>query len=286
MTNARSRSVHDRLLNLARVQGETFNRLLTRYAMERFLYRLSISPVRDRFCLKGAMLFNIWFKMPHRSTRDIDLLGFGENDPDALTLAMQSVCDAACSDDGMRFDAASVAVDQIRETATYGGLRVKLSGYLGDARCPIQVDVGYGDAVTPAPLASEYPVLLEEMPSPRLATYPRITVMAEKLESMVSIGMANSRMKDYFDLMVMRHEDDTETHDLAAAIAATFRRRGTLIPKGVPMGLSQTFATDPLKQKQWKAFLHKNALEGPQLDMVVAEIRDYFEEAMGMASML
>jgi len=281
---ARSTSVHDKLLNLARSRGEIFHHLLIRYTLERFLYRLSISPVRGQFCLKGAMLFDVWFQTPHRPTRDIDLLGLGSDDPDALKSAIESLCDIDCVDDGMRFDAASVVVEEIREAASYAGLRVKLSGYLGSARCPVQIDVGYGDAVTPEPVESEYPVLLEGMPAPQLTTYLRVTVMAEKLEAIVSIGMANSRMKDYFDLMVLGREAGTDAQELAAAIAATFRRRGTAIPVEIPIGLSHEFATDALKQKQWKAFVNKNGLSAPELEEVVAEIRDCYSEAVRRAA--
>lgn len=284
MTAAKSKSVHDRLLNLARSRSEAFNRLLIRYALERFLYRLSISPYQNQFCLKGAMLFDVWFGIPHRPTRDIDLLGFGPDDPDALKSVIQSLCDIDCEDDGMRFDAASVVVEEIREAANYAGLRAKLSGYLGGARCPVQVDVGYGDAVTPKPVESEYPVLLEGVPAPQVATYPRVTVMAEKLEAIVTIGMANSRMKDYFDLLIMSREAGVELQELAAAIAATFRRRGTTVPVQLPIGLSHEFATDTLKQKQWKAFLSKNELSASGLEDVIAEIRNFYLEVIHLAA--
>ncbi len=272
MTQPKVRSVHDRLLNVARSRGEAFNRLLIRYALERFLYRLSISPVKNRFCLKGAMLFDIWFDTPHRPTRDIDLLGLGPGDTDSLRSAIKAVCDGQCPEDGMRFDSTTIEIKAIRESATYAGLRVRLSAYLGRARCPVQIDVGFGDAVTPAAIEQTYPALLEAMPAPKLACYPPTTAMAEKLEAIVSLGMANSRMKDYFDLLMLM--DKVSAAQLATAMEATFQRRGTAMPKQMPVGLSDDFATDALKQQQWQAFLDKNGLDAPNLKSVVTRIRE------------
>lgn len=173
----------------------------------------------------------------------------------------------------MRFDPASIVIDEIRDNARYGGLRVRLVGRLGNARTTVQLDVGYGDAVTPGPEEADYPTLLDDQPAPRLCVYPRATVVAEKLEAIVSFGMANSRLKDYFDLRALAREGLLDPRQLADAIAATFARRRTAIPAGMPLGLTDEFAHDPAKQTQWRAFLGRNRLEAPTLEQVVADVR-------------
>lgn len=197
----RAASVRARLLNKARADGVDFQLLLTRYGLERLLYRLSVSRERDNFLLKGALLFDLWFDVPLRPTRDIDLLGFGLAEIPLLVAAFEGMC-AIEVDDGMVFDAASIRADEIRKEANCAGIRLTLTGMIDGAPCPIQVDIGYGDAVTPAPESARYPVMFGDMPAPTLRVYPRYTVVAEKLEAIISLGMANSRMKDFFDLWV------------------------------------------------------------------------------------
>ena len=280
---ARAASIHARLLKRAKNKGEDFNLILTRYATERLLYRMSQSPARDQFLLKGALLFDLWFDQPHRPTRDADFLGFGPMDPEVLAATVRSIC-AIDVDDAMRFDAATISVQEIREEANYGGLRVRLLGTLGNARCSLQLDVGYGDVVTPAPSEVELRTLLEGMPAPRLRIYPRETVVAEKLEAIASLGMANSRMKDYFDLRALLREGALETKLLSEAIASTFRRRRTALSSDLPVGLTAEFATDELKQKQWVAFLRKNALTGPALGEVVGEVASGLSKPLARAA--
>ena len=274
MTVGRTASIHARLLNLAKARDEDFNLILTRYAIERFLYRLSLGPERETYWLKGALLFDLWFDVPHRPTRDADFLGFGPADTVALANTMREICGVAV-DDGMEFDPASITIEEIREDAHYGGLRVRLVSRLGNARCTVQLDVGYGDAVTPGPEEAIYPTLLDDQPPPRLRVYPRAAVAAEKLEAIVSLGMANSRMKDYFDLRALALEGVLDAQLLGDAIAATFQRRGTAVPANVPLGLSDEFARDAAKRAQWKAFLGKNRLDAPTLDEVIEEVRRF-----------
>jgi hypothetical protein len=275
-------SIHARLLARAKARGEDFNLTLTRYAIERFLYRLSISPARDHYWLKGALLFDLWFDVPHRPTRDADFLGFGSADAENLRTALEDVCSLA-SEDGMTFDTRSIVIEEIRENARYGGLRVRLMGRLGKAHCRIQLDIGYGDAVTPGPEEITYPTLLEDLPAPHLRAYPRATVVAEKVEAMVSLGVANSRMKDYFDVCALAREGAIESGQLAQALGATFTRRGTPLPDALPFGLSDDFARDPAKIAQWQAFLGRNRLDAPSLAEVVAEVRDFVEEPLRAA---
>lgn len=280
---ARAASIHARLLNLARQRGDDFNLVLVRYATERFLYRLSMVPAaREGLWLKGAMLFDLWFDVPHRPTRDADFLGFGSVDADKLAGTARQIC-SVVADDGMTYDPRSVVVEDIRENARYGGLRVRLAGALGNARCPVQLDVGYGDAVTPGAEDAVYPTLLGDLPAPRLHVYPRATVVAEKLEAIVSLGMANSRLKDYYDLRALAQEGALESRELAEAIAATFARRGTTLPMDLPLGLTAEFAKDAAKLAQWNAFLGKNRLQAASLPDVVAELAQFFQAPLRLA---
>jgi len=278
----RAASFHARLLNLAKSRGDDFNLILNRYALERWLYRLSISEAREHLWLKGAMLFNLWFDSPHRPTRDADFLGFGEIDANALRDMVRKVS-AIGTDDGMEFDPASVTVEEIREEARYGGLRVRVLGHLGKARCPLQLDVGYGDVVTPGAEEADYPTLLDDVPIPHLKVYPRATVVAEKLEAIASLGMANSRMKDYYDLHALALEGAIDADLLGDAIAATFGRRRTPLPDDLPVGLTAEFAGDVAKQTQWSAFLGKNRLAGLSLDEVVARISRFVRDPLDRA---
>lgn len=284
MTAARIASIHARLLNRARERGEDFNQILVRYGTERFLYRLSTLPVaREGFWLKGAMLFDLWFDVPHRPTRDADFLGFGPIDAAGLAGMVRDICMVQV-DDGMAFDPRTVLVEDIREDARYGGLRVRLAGALGKARCAVQLDVGYGDAVTPGPDEVLYPTMLDDLPAPHLRVYPRATVVAEKLEAIVSLGMANSRMKDYYDLRALAKEGRLDDGLLGKAIAATFTRRGTALPQGLPLGLTEEFARDAAKLAQWSAFLGKHRLAAPSLAQVVGEVAQFLQAPLQIAS--
>jgi len=282
MTANLAASIHARLLNRAKERGEDFNQVLSRYATERFLYRLSSLPAREELWLKGAKLFDLWFDIPHRPTRDADFLGFGPVDADLLRRKVAEIC-VVRVEDGMEFDPASIVVEPIRDDARYGGLRVRLVGTLDRARTTVQLDVGYGDAVTPGPEEATYPTLLDGFPAPHLRVYPRATVVAEKLEAIVSIGMANTRLKDYYDLRALIKEGQLEPAQLAQAIEATFRRRGTRMPEDLPVGLSDQFSEDVAKQAQWKAFLGRNRLDGIGLGDVVAEIRDFLDGPLELA---
>jgi len=265
-------SVRARLLNIAKADKTDFNQVLVRYALERFLYRLSMSAHADNFLLKGAMLFNLWYDMPHRSTRDADLLGFGSSDLESIGQTFREIV-SVVADDGIVFDPASVSVEEIRKAAGYAGARVIISAELARARCKTQIDVGFGDAVTPEPVEAVYPVLLADFPAPRLHTYPVYTVVAEKLHAIQILGMTNSRLKDYLDLSVLLEREDMESETLAKAIAATFKRRGTDLPTEMPIGLTDEVANDPSRQSLWAAFLRKNGLAVVSLPGVVATLR-------------
>ena len=265
-------SVRQRLLNMAHARGQPMELLLTRYALERLLHRLSLSPHRERFVLKGAMLLATWFDEPHRATRDVDLLGFGDAAEDALLATFREIM-AVEVDDGVSFDLKGLKIEAIREEVEYGGSRLRTTAALAGARIPITVDIGFGDAVEPGVQEIDLPVLLD-MPSPYLRAYPLETVIAEKFHAMVVLGRANSRMKDYYDVWMLIDSLELEPQRMRRAIEATFARRNTEIPVTVPDGLNDEFSADAGKQRQWDAFVRNLSSQAPEFDRVVRELRD------------
>jgi hypothetical protein len=273
-------SIRARLKQHADARKQDFNLTLTHYGLERLLYRLSISPHAQGYMLKGALLFSLWYDQPHRPTRDADLLGFGPDDVESAVSAFREICQIPVAD-GIVFDLASVHGTVIRKEAGYGGVRVDIRATLDGARIALQVDIGFGDAVTPAAQTVLYPVLLDDLPAPRLCSYPKYTVVAEKLHAICLLGMANTRMKDYFDLWVLMQEDSLDPDELRRAIAATFERRKLAVPSAVPAGLGEGFSGDAMKRAQWAAFLRKNRLEAAELAHVVEGLRGRFQR-LGM----
>jgi hypothetical protein len=270
-------SVKQRLLNRARSRKEDFNLLLTRYALERVLYRISQSPHRNAFVLKGALLFDLWTEQTHRPTRDADFLSLGDNNPERLQRIFQEICVLPVQDDGLRFDPESVRVGRIKEDEDYEGLRVTFIGYLEAARIPVQIDIGFGDVITPEPIETAFPTLLD-WPAPVLRTYPRETVIAEKFEAVVKLGMVNTRMKDFHDLRALSALFTFESQKLSEAIRRTFERRKTPLPlEALPAALTAEFFDDRIKNAQWNAFLSKNKLyiEPSPLSEVAATIRRF-----------
>lgn len=253
-------SVKQRLLNRARAKKEDFNLLLIKYALERVLYRIGQSQHRDSFVLKGALLFELWTDQTHRPTRDADFLSQGENTLERFQKIFGGICELKVAVDGLRFDSASVKVGRIKEDQDYEGIRVTFFGYLENARLPVQIDIGFGDAITPDPVWTSYPTLLEN-PAPILLAYPRETVVAEKFEAMVKLGIANTRMKDFHDLRTLASLFPFSSPSLSEAIRRTFERRKTPLPKeALPTALTPEFYKDATKQKQWEAFASKNKL--------------------------
>lgn len=267
-------SVRGRLQNYARSRGQDFNLVLTRYAIERLLFRISRSRHSGQFLLKGALLFDLWFDLPHRPTRDADFLGFGSAELPYIEEVFREIC-AADEADGVIFQPDTVRAAEIRKDANYAGVRVTLLGVIDGARCSVQVDIGFGDAVTPAPEDVEYPVMLEGFPAPKLRAYPRYTVVAEKFEALTSLGIANSRMKDYFDLWVLAHQAEFHGEVLRQALQATFGRRKTPLMNTPPVGLTEDFALDAKKLTQWQAFVRKNRLDAPSLGQVVLALAGF-----------
>jgi predicted nucleotidyltransferase component of viral defense system len=271
-----AQSVKERLLTIAKARREELEQVLVRYAAERLLYRLSVSKHREDFILKGAMLFIAWEGMPHRVTRDIDLLGFGDDSVERVESVVRNLCELQVEEDGLVFDPDSVKAEEIRALDEYGGVRVTLVAKLGTATIRTQVDVGFGDAVTPRPEELEFPTLLD-FPKPKLRAYPVETVVAEKLVTIIELGMANSRMKDYFDLLYLSRSREFDGALLAKALRATAERRGVSIPESDPFGLSREFGEDTAKRRQWAAFGTRTQLaqEWADLSAVVKAISGF-----------
>ena len=219
-------SISRRLLNHAHKIGADPNLILLWYALERLLYRLSVSPHADRFVLKGAMLFRLWGDDDFRATRDLDLLSFVKAELSTIRDVFAVLCTQEVFDDGMQFDPAAILVSEIRENREYGGLRVKLTGLLGNARVPLQVDIGFGDTIAPAAIEVSLPTLLD-LPAPKIRAYPKETVIAEKFEAIATLGATNSGVKDCYDIWMMSRRYEFDPAILGPAIRATFQRRAT-----------------------------------------------------------
>lgn len=266
MTPNISASVHSRLLNQSHAGGRPFNHFLQYYAIERFLYRLSQSRYRDDFILKGALAFLAWGGPLHRSTRDIDLLGFMSNEVGNLVSIAQEICSLPVEDDGMSFPPENVQGTLIKEDADYEGVRLTFFGYLGKARIKMQIDVGFSDHVFPKPVRAEYPTLLS-YPAPELKNYPRESVIAEKFQAMVYLGKINSRMKDFYDVWFLASHFDFNGSLVQEAITQTFRQRKTELPTIPIHAFSAEFAEK--KGLQWIAFLERNGIENAPYEFAV-----------------
>lgn len=266
-------SVQQRLLNRSRRDGVDFQYLLVRYASERLLYRLSQSTVRERFVLKGATVFLVWGPEVARQSRDVDLLSLGPMAVEHVRDTFRMLCDLEVTDDGLRFDPESIRAEEIREQTEYGGVRIRLIAYLGTAVAPVQVDVGFGDAIVPEPVEANLPTLLD-FPAPRLRTYPQETVIAEKLEAMVRLGAGNTRLKDFYDVWSLSRAFEFDGAPLAEAVRATFQRRQTALPVETPTGLQPEFAAE--REAQWRAFCRRiGVVDSPSFGDVVRAVREF-----------
>jgi len=266
-------SIRQKLLNIATRNREDFGLILTRYGLERLLYRISQSRYRDHFVLKGAMLFQVWADAPHRPTRDLDLLGQGDPSPERCLTVFRELCDIQVPEDGIVFSTETAIAAKIKEEQQYEGVRIKFLAHLQNVRIPIQIDIGFGDAVKPNLL--DYPTLLP-MPAPRIQAYPMNSVIAEKLEAIVSLGMLNSRLKDFFDIWFLARTFPFVAGPLSDAIRATFERRATpLDPEAVDILLTD-LSGDSSKQTQWRAFMQRTGVEMPvAYPAVIVAIRQF-----------
>lgn len=272
-------SIRQRLLDVARAEGRVHEVVLVRYALERLLYRLSISPHRDRFALKGGVLVTQWIHGGNRETRDVDFLGFGESTPNVLKATFAEIM-ATAADDALAFDVGALRAEQIREGMEYEGVRLRTTAYLDRTRITVTVDIGFGDAVAPKLELMNYPSILG-MEEALIQAYPPAAVVAEKFQAIVALGLINGRMKDYYDLWAILQALDIQADDLDAAISATFDRRKTAIPSVRPDGLSQAFVDDAARQRQWRNYALSIGLDTVSL----AEVVDAAWELVGPSCM-
>jgi predicted nucleotidyltransferase component of viral defense system len=263
-------SVKQRLLNKARAQGRGFDILLVRFALERLLFRLSQSPHRDNYIRKGGMLVTQWLDHDNRETRDADFLGFGDADVETIKAVFAQIM-AITSEDGLDFDTGALTASTIREEMEYGGIRLKTNAYLERTRIPVTLDIAFGDALTDASQTLDYPSLLG-MERPSIRAYPPAQVIAEKFQAMVALGLANGRMKDFYDLWAIPKAMPIDDQALDTAIAATFERRTTPIPRERPSGLSAAMAEDAAAQQRWRAYAESLELPVPDFADVLEDI--------------
>jgi predicted nucleotidyltransferase component of viral defense system len=256
-------SIKARLLKKAKERGEEFELFLVRYACERFLYRLGASALRDRYLLKGAALLTLWMDDPYRATRDLDLLAFGSSDEASIRAVIEAICAVPCPEDGLRFDLDSLDLSPIRAEEEYQGQRVVLRAHLGKARIRLQVDFGFGDAVTPGPEDAEYPTLVGGLPAPWLRIYPRVVSVAEKLDAMVRLGRRNSRMKDFHDIWALSSKFAFEGPVLREAVSKCFERRRTVWTPEAPDALRSVFYSGAQLQLLWSAYTRAGAFRAP-----------------------
>ncbi|OFW56420.1 MAG: hypothetical protein A2W01_07645, partial [Candidatus Solincola sediminis] len=277
-------SVHQRLLNMARQTDRPFNEVLQYYAMERFLYRLSKSRYIDRFTLKGALMLICWEAPVSRPTADIDLLGRVDSEVENVVAIIRDVCEQKVIDDGMIYHADSISGERIIEGAEYQGVRVKVRGGLGNARITAQIDVGFGDIVVPSPQKVDYPAILD-FPAPRLLGYTRESTIAEKLATLIRLGILNSRMKDIFDIWLLSRQFPFDGDVLSRAITECLSFRG-IEAVSKPVALSSDFADDPAKSAQWRAFIRKSRIDGVSDDLgkIITTIADFLTPVLGPIS--
>lgn len=275
LTNV-AQSVHQRLLNQAKSAHRPFTEFFQNYISERFLYRLGVSPHRERFVLKGALMLRVWGVPQARPTTDIDLLGGKNFTRDEITSAIEECLSLEVPDDGIKFDRGSITANPIAEDKEHPGWRLRFRGRLGNARFVLQIDCGFGDVIIPGPVEIEYPALLD-LPGPEIFSYTIESTLAEKYQSMIVLDLANSRMKDFYDLWTLALGSKFDGRRLSSAIKATFNRRNTPIPREIPLAFTSAFYDNRTKQLQWRAFIRKGrfGIENLELQEVTSKLEEF-----------
>ena len=273
-------SVRQKLLDHSRKSGSNYNQLLTRYAIERLLYRVSLSVYRDRFILKGAALYTVWKSesdaVNYRTTRDLDFWSSGAPDIDIVLDALREIVATPVEDDGIAFDESTVKGEVRRADEEYQGCKVEVTAALDGVAIRVLIDFGFGDVITPRARVVSYPTILSTSPAPQLAIYPRETVIAEKFEAMVSLGLSNSRLKDFYDLWTLCQSFDFDGQLLSEAIRRTFERRQTALPDAIPMALTEQWSLDASKMAQWKSFGKRiQANDLPPLNEISEQLQSF-----------
>jgi len=244
--------------------------------MERFLYRFSRSKYADAFVLKGALLFTVWDIPERRVTLDIDFWARYDNRVESIESVMKDICELPVEPDGLVFDSNGVHGRKIKEDADYEGVRVKFLGFLARSRIPMQIDIGFGDIVYPGAKAIEYPVILD-LPKPHLKGYPAESVISEKFEAMIKLGLLNSRMKDFYDIWIMMRRFTFDGYNLFEALKRTFGHRKTDLPTERPLFADEIYDEKSDRQILWKAFLRKNDIKQvpDKLSIIAKEIEEF-----------
>lgn len=268
-------SIRAKLKNKAKEKEVEFQNLLVRFGNERLLYRISRSEYQKSFMLKGAALFAVWTGEPHRPTKDMDLLGFGKNDIPTLENIFKEISQID-GEDGLKFFPESIKGAEIRAEKIYQGVRITMLASLDGARIPLQVDIGFGDAVTPA-AKTEIIETIIDLPKPKLRIYPKETVIAEKFEAMVKLGIGNSRMKDFWDVRFLIKNFSFEGELLQKAIRATFANRQTAVPQTLPVALTEVFTGNSEANADWKAFIKRGRITSDtDFEVVIESLREFF----------
>ena len=274
-------SIRARLQNKAKETSRPFSEILQYYGMERFLYRFSRSKYADKFVLKGALMFTVWQILERRTTLDIDFWTNYNNQIATIEKVIKGVCDVAVIPDGLVFDSETVKGQKIKEGADYEGVRVKFRGFLEHSRIAMQIDVGFGDVIYPKPKVIDYPVILD-LPKPHLKGYTAESVVSEKFEAMVKLGLLNSRMKDFYDIWLMMRQFDFDRSKLAEALKRTFGYRKTPLPEHKPLFAEEIYDEKSDRQTLWKAFLKKGDIKhAPEkLRTVAKEIEEFINSEL------
>ena len=277
-------SVRDRLLNIRNSEpGIQYMQVLLRYTQERLLYRLSMSQFRDNFCLKGSALLFAYEKFKARPTKDIDFLGDRiSRDKEVIKRSFIEICQIQCDKDGLSFDSGEndIKVEDISLDKEYNGVTVSVTARLGTAVIPFSMDVGFGDIVVPEPQELDYPLLLEDMPEVSVNAYSLETVVAEKFQTMIDRGLANSRMKDFYDVYSILSSHMLNNEILSEAMVSVFNNRNTGYYEDHPL-FNGEFKNDSVKQVQWNSFMKKMKYNGiltlgDAVDRITEELLPYW----------
>ncbi|MBS0622246.1 MAG: nucleotidyl transferase AbiEii/AbiGii toxin family protein [Verrucomicrobia bacterium] len=269
-----SESVYNKLKNIALAKNRPMQEMLRYYAMERFLYRLSVSPYKGSFFLKGGLMLMVWDPTTHRATVDIDLLAKANNSIENISRILKEVCAHPVLQDGMAFNSADLLLAESQIATEYTGLSARFSAHLHTAKLPLRIDIGFSDKIFPEPANLRYPTLLD-FPSPELQGYTPETVIAEKLDAIVKLGLANSRMKDFYDIRTIIHQFQIKTEQIASVVEKVFQNRKTIV-REIPKAFSEAFYNAPKTAERWDFFLKSIGHEPMPFEKVILEIRDFF----------
>ncbi len=275
-----SASIRQKILNISRAGGPGFLESIKDYGMERFLYRIGISKYKDSFVLKGALMFRVWDIKERRRTLDIDLLSYLKNDPDLIVKVIREICEIQVEKDGIKFDPDSIKSENIQKGQDYVGLRIKFIGKLDTAVIPMQIDFGFGDKVYPIPKRCKYPTILK-MPHPEIKGYSVESMISEKFHAMITHGALNSRMKDFYDIWILRRTNIN--HDIIGeSIKRTFSKRETTIPGPEKILPKSAFKSDSDMQIKWEAFIRKQKIKNipEQFNEVAKVVESFFREPL------